>query len=626
MGIIRILDETTINQIAAGEVVERPASVVKELVENSVDAGATRIFISVKQGGKSFIQIRDNGCGMSREDALLSFEKHATSKIREIHVLFSIRSLGFRGEALSSIASVSQTTIVTRPRSGTLESDDYTGTTLFIDGGELKKVEEIGCPAGTTITVENLFFNVPARMKYLKKDRTELGHIIDVITSRALAYPEIFFELTHEGRRLILSPGTGDLLETISSVIGKTAARQMVELNYAGPKAEIRGYITKPSHTRANQKHIFLFINRRPVRSPHVVRAIREGLGSLFPPVRYPVGVIQLYIDPRELDVNIHPTKSEVKFQHKDDVFFGVVNAVKYALGGKDLSVKGTVRKDARKGAGGIPYSIKGELARQRQERMKVTETAVPYGGSENGHPSPGGAGKTVGVLKGKQARIDTGSQKRTISGLTRKLGTEDKYLDSSLPQMRPIGQIGNLFIVVETQEGMAVIDQHAAHERIMYERFRRDHREEPVKSQRLIEPISLELAPEEQEAVRAYQTLLGFLGFEIDAFGGNTFMVRTVPVVLGKHASPDTIYDIIDELVATGKVKTLEERKDEMLKLLACHSAIRGGEELSMPKIEALLEEMYAAENPFTCPHGRPTILQFPKSELEKQFKRTGF
>jgi len=631
MGRIRILDDSTVNQIAAGEVVERPASVVKELVENSIDAGATRIFISVKSGGKSFIQIGDNGCGMTREDALLAFEKHSTSKIQYIDDLITLHSLGFRGEALSSIASVSQTTLVTRAAPGTLDTDSYTGTKLIIDGGELKKVEEIGCPAGTTITVENLFFNLPARMKYLKSDRTELNHIIEIVKCRALAYPEVFFELSHEGRRLLLSPGSGELLETISSILGKTAAREMLGLNYSGPKAEVRGFVSKPSHTRANLKHIFLFINRRPVRSPHIIRAIREGFGNLLPQVRYPVGVIELYIDPKELDVNIHPTKSEVKFQYPDDVFFSVVNTIKYALGGKDLSIRTAPERGRGTGKGkgrgkGIPIEagVKGLFGKAGKAGMKVEETKTAYVPVHS--PPPPTHPALSKPIKGKQARIDAHTEEKGLTEITRKLESGERFIESALPQMRPLGQVNRMFIIAETREGMAIIDQHAAHERVMYERLKRDHRDEPVKSQRFIEPISLELAPEEQEAVKAYQALLAFLGFEIEAFGGNTFIVRTAPVVLGKHTAPETIYDIIDELVATGKVKGLDERKDDMLKLLACHSALRGGEELSMPRIEALLEELLTVENPFTCPHGRPTIIQLPKTELEKKFKRTGF
>ncbi|MCK4613460.1 MAG: hypothetical protein KAU14_01545, partial [Thermoplasmata archaeon] len=425
----------------------------------------------------------------------------------------------------------------------------------------------------------------------------------------------------HDGRRLLLSPGSGNLLETVSSMVGKTAAREMVELNYAGPRAEVRGLVSRPSHTRANQKQIFLFINRRPVRSPHIIRAIREGYGNLLPPVRHPVGVLKIFLDPKEMDVNIHPTKNEVKFQYPDDVFFSVVNAVKYALGGKDLSPKAIPGKAPVKGR-----RKRWEKAlfapRPTEERVKVAEDGAAYSPLR----PPAITQPTPTLVKEKQARIDAHARERSLSELTRKLETKERFVESSLPAMRPIGQVNKLFIIVETPDGMAIIDQHAAHEKVLYERFKKDYREEPVKSQRLIEPFSLELAPEEQEAVRAYQTLLGYLGFEIEAFGGNTFIVRTVPVVLGKLATPETVYDIIDELVASGKVKSLEERKDDMLKLLACHSAIRAGDELNMPRIEELLLEMYSLENPFTCPHGRPTIIQVPKKELERRFKRTGF
>ena len=702
MGMIRILDDATINQIAAGEVVERPSSVVKELIENSLDAGATRITITLKDGGKSYIQIRDNGSGMSREDARLAFEKHATSKIRDIEDIFTIVSLGFRGEALSSIASVSQTTLVTRAPPGTLDSDGYTGTKIVIEGGVIKKTEEIGCPAGTTITVENLFFNVPARLKYLKSDRTELNHVLSVVTERALAYPEVFFELSHEGRRLILSPGSGDLIETISSIIGKTAARQMMEVNFACSRARISGYISRPSHTRANQNHVHLFINRRPVRSPNIVRAIRDGFGTLLPPVRYPVGVIELTVDPSEIDVNIHPAKSAVKFQYPDDVQSCVTDAVRHAMKGKDLSVKASLATSGRKGSS---FLRKGLFTEAEKRRMKVAEARAKYtpahefpdpsdptptrlvkgqqiridqhGGREEGEGKEewkgemdgkreisGGYGK--GARDGKREREWKGKGemdgKREISGEygegagegngdrgwkeemegkeewegmggwegrgegRTRMATPISGTGSSIPFMRPVGQVGNLFIIVETEDGLAIIDQHAAHERVMYESLKRNHRDDPVKQQRLIEPISLELAPEEQEAVKTYRSILAFLGFEIDEFGGNTFMVRTVPVTLGKHITPETIYDIIDELVATGKVRGPEEQKDAMLKLLACHSAIRGGEELSMPRIEKLLEELLPLENPFTCPHGRPTIVRMTTKELEKKFKRTGF
>lgn len=613
MGRIRILDENTINQIAAGEVVERPASVVKELVENSIDAGATRIFISLKEGGKAFIQVKDNGVGMTREDALLSIEKHATSKINNIRDLERIRTLGFRGEALSSIASVSQLTMITRAAPKKLEEESLIGTRLVVEGGELKKVEEEGCPAGTTITVENLFFNVPARLKYLKSTRTELNHILQVVSERALSYPEILFEVQHEGRKLLFTPGSGKLLETISALMGRKAAGEMVELSYSGPRAEVRGFVSRPSYSRATQGQMHIFVNRRAVRSPHIIKAIREGYGNLLPPVRYPVAVVELFIDPAELDVNIHPTKSEVKFQYADDVFFSVVNAVKYALSGKDMSHRAallTDEKSIRKDKVETRYGIENKTLIKEPSLAPETARSMPI----------------TGLKKAKQVRIDAHAEKTSLGELARKLEKEERFVDSPLPAMRPLGQVNRLFIIAETKEGFVIIDQHAAHEKVLYERFLREYREEPVKCQRLIEPLSLELAPEEQEAVRAYQSLLAHIGFEIEGFGGNTFIVRTLPVVLGKNATPNTVYDIIDELVAWGKVKSLEERKDAMLKLLACHSAIRGGDELSLPQIEELLEEMYMLKNPFTCPHGRPTIIEVKKKELERRFKRTGF
>ena len=485
----------------------------------------------------------------------------------------------------------------------------------------MKSVEEIGCPLGTTITVENLFFNVPARLKYLKSDRTELNHILAIVTSRTLAYPEVQFELTHDGRRLIFTPGSGNRLETISSILGKTAARDMVELSFSHHRARVSGFISRPSYTRANHQHIHLFINRRPIRSPHIVRAIREGFGTLLPPVRFPAGVVDLTIDPKELDVNVHPAKTEVKFQYPEDVYSCVVKAVTRALRGRDLSVRTELgerspgRTISHQERPGSPGRVAEAAEQYDPSGPHAVEPATVPDPSHNPPHTP-----SIRLVTATQDRID-GIDPTTIPKTT-------SASISPVPTMKPIGQIANLFIIVETEDGLAIIDQHAAHERVMYERLKTAHAQagETVKHQRLIEPISLELAPEEKGAVERYHEFLEFLGFGIEEFGGNTYLVRTVPIVLGKHVTPKMVYDIIDELVATGSSTNLDERKDDMLKLLACHTAIRGGEELTMPKIEKLLGELLTIENPFTCPHGRPTILRLSTAELEKKFKRTGF
>ncbi len=561
---IRILSQETVNKISAGEVIERPASVVKELIENSLDAGATEISVEVKDGGRKAIVVRDNGRGMAEREVELAFEKHATSKIRCIEDLDDLRTLGFRGEGLSSIAAVAKLKVVTK-KHGSLE-----GTKLVIHGGEQVEHGSIGCPGGTTLEVHELFYNTPARRKYLKKTGTEFAHISEVVTRYALAYPKVKFELFHNGNELLFTPGTGGLEDNIKHIYGVETARKMVDVDVSGELLSVKGVLGKPEITRSTRDHIYTYVNKRYVNNPLLKDAVVEGYGTLLPKKRYPIVVLNIEIPGREIDVNVHPTKIKIRFLHRDSVKKEVSEAIKYALLEEDLVP--------------APKTVKVEMDESKDE-------------------------------------VKESDGRRTMQ---QRLEMEEKedVPRSKLSQMRVAGILHDSYIVVETPEGMAIIDQHAAHERINYERITK-LLEGDMDSQRLVSPINIELRAREAAILRANEALLKELGFDIQPFGRTTFRLIGLPVVLGEIQGKEIINSVLDELMAV-KGSSLEERKEEMIRYMACHSSVTAGDMLSIGIARDLLVELGRTENPYTCPHGRPTIVKFSRKEMDKWFKRT--
>ncbi|MCE8423390.1 MAG: DNA mismatch repair endonuclease MutL [Candidatus Methanoperedens sp.] len=576
MGKIHVLDESTINKIAAGEVIERPASVVKELIENSIDAGATDIRIEIEKSGKKLIRVTDNGCGMSREDAALSYIKHATSKIGSIEDIEKVTSMGFRGEALSSISSVAKVEIITKTR------NELSGTKVIIEGENLRNISDIGTADGTSITVKELFYNTPARKKYLRSDPAEMAHITDVVIKNALGHNDVSFSLTHNGIDIISSPSSG-LLDTVVHIYGQEIAREMVTINFKSRFAEIYGYISKPLLTRGRIDFQSIFINNRSVSSKSIGFAIRRGYDTLIPRGRFPVAVLKITVDPEEVDVNVHPAKREVRLSHEWEIADAVTNAVKKALLKENL----------------VP-DVKTPLQSTLYGTEPLTQTHVKE--NVSAFKAPG---------KDTERRL-----KRT-----ERFEVDEKININALPDIKVLGQVDSLYVIAAAKDGFTIIDQHAAHERILFEQVRGSTRKD---SQELLVPVNLDLDKKENILMKECIPFLEEFGFRISEFGPSSFAITAVPSVLGKLESPGLIHDIIADILSGGKIQDETGIFDRVTRSIACKGAIKAGASCSHDQMESLLKQLFRTENPYTCPHGRPTMVSLDRKELDKLFKRT--
>ncbi len=561
---IIVLSQETVNQISAGEVIERPASVVKELIENSLDAGADEITVEVGDGGKKYMIVKDNGVGMCSKEVELAFEKHSTSKIRCIDDLNDLDTLGFRGEGLSSIAAVAKVRVTAKTQ------DSIEGTEYVIHGGEKKHLRDVGCPQGTSVEVNDLFYNTPVRRKYLKKTGTEFAHISEVVTRYALAHPETRFVLFHNDNELLFTSKTDSLEENIKHIYGVDIARKMVMVDTSDDLLSVKGALSKPEISRSTRDHIYTYVNNRYVNNRLLKDAVTEGYGTLLPKKRYPITVLNIDIPGEDIDVNVHPTKIKIRFLNGDKVKEEVSRSVRYALLGDDLVPSPKTVVEEERGVKKEESEVKTEMT--RQQRLEL----------EEGNDVP----------------------------------------ESKLSQMRVIGILYDKYIITETSEGMAVIDQHAAHERINYEKIKKA-RGDRIDSQRLVSPVNIELRAREAAILRANEGLLNNLGFHIEPFGKTTFRVIGLPVVLGELQGKEIIHSILDELMAM-KGCDLDDRREEMIRYMACHSSVTAGDMLSVSSARDLLVELGRTDNPYTCPHGRPTIIRFSTKEIDKWFKRT--
>ncbi len=578
---ISVLEPVVANQIAAGEVVERPASVVKELVENALDAGATRIEVSVEDGGKRLIRVRDNGHGMGQEDAILCLQRHATSKIRHAEDLHNLRSLGFRGEALPSIASVSQFRLLTRPP----ESD--AGVEVVVEGGAVTEFNSVGCPVGTDLSVRNLFFNVPARLKFLKTASTELEHILGHLTAFALLHHEVSFRFEHNGRQVLSSPASADLLGSIATVLGAEVARAMLPVDLDAGTIRIRGYVGKPQLARANRTHQWTFVNGRPIRNRTLTHALYDGYHTLLMVGRHPVAVLVIEMDPGAVDVNVHPAKSEVRFSREWEVHNLLRRAVREALEGADL-----LAGDEASARGGPPAA-------------PVLPAQLPLG-----EPLPNATPGTVQATLFEP--LDDATEATEVAG-------------ERLPaRIRPLGQVANTYLVCDTDEGLLVIDQHALHERVLYEQLAAAESERGAARQLLAVPVSLQLSPREAQAVAGNLASLAELGFELEPFGGDSFLIRAVPAVLAHRDHDRVLRDVIDDLVASGHTRSYHQHRDFVLRTMACKAAVKAGDALAPEEITELLRLMRTVRVPYHCNHGRPTMFTISPEALERRFGRT--
>jgi DNA mismatch repair protein MutL len=604
MSKIKILPELLSNKIAAGEVVERPAAVVKELVENSLDAGSSRIVVDVAKGGRSLIRVSDNGTGMGHDDALLALERYATSKIFKDQDLFSINTLGFRGEALPSIAAVSRFNLTTRVASAD------SGTEIVVEGGKIINVSEVGAPTGSMVTVRQLFFNTPARRKFLKTIGTEMGHIADMVARIALGHPAVQLRLTHNEKIVQNWSVASGLFDRVVDVLGNDLKNSLHAVEFQNDGISVSGWISSPRVTRRTSRAIFIYVNGRFVRDRIVQHALFEGYSQRLVKGQFPVAVIYINLPFDAVDVNVHPTKNEVRFARPRDVHEAVRRAVAQTLHEVDLPqwrpANYTTDRQAA-AAGGISEAARKEFGMRKAEGGKK--------GSEFGSPH----------LAPRDSQLETRNPQLVTRNPQRATRTTQHAIwdKEGFSSMRVIGQFHNTYIVCESEGGLILIDQHAAHERVLYEQFSARSTGAPKSAQRLLVPETVELGYREAGVLEKMIPELKDIGLDIEPFGGNTFVVKAVPVLLAGREIKPVLIEIVEKITEIGSAPGFAKALDQSRMVMACHGAIRANQALSGAQIKGLLSQLDGCHNPSHCPHGRPTWIHWDMRSLDKSFKR---
>lgn len=670
---IQVLDQSTINQIAAGEVVERPASVVKELMENAIDAGSTAITVEIRQGGIGFIRITDNGCGIKKEELPLAFLRHSTSKIRTAEDLLTVSSLGFRGEALSSIAAVSQVELITKT------SGSLTGSRYRIEGGEEIGLEEIGAPDGTTFISRNLFFNTPARRKFLKTETTEGAHVADLVEKIALSHPEISIRFIVNNQSRLHTSGNHNLKDIIYTVYGREIAANLLPVEVSNGIVKISGFIGKPVIARGNRNFENYFINGRYIKSGLVSKAIEDGYKSYMMQHKYPFTLLHLTVEPEFIDVNVHPSKMELRFKDGENMYRVICQAVMDALSGKELIPNVSLmsereereleKKETAAAGSPIPGSGMSEPVKnargpepfehRRMEAMGIREERPAYGEKKQEskwilppkpltrelpperaqaqQPNETGAGAMPAALEEK-APETTGAAlaaKKAVpaekeaplaekEALPKQMEMFDNRLlsETARKRHRLIGQVFETYWLVEYDGSLYIIDQHAAHEKVLFEKNFASLKTREYTSQLVSPPIILTLSLQEADLLKRHMKVFTDIGFEIEPFGGNEYAVRAVPDNLFSLAKKDLLMELIDGLSDESMGKNVESIYDRIA-TMSCKAAVKGNNELSFAEADKLIDELLKLENPYNCPHGRPTIVAISKYEMEKKFKR---
>ena len=628
MGKIKILSADVANKIAAGEVVERPASVIKELIENAVDAGSTSIRVEIRAGGKRLIHVSDNGSGMEREDALLALERHATSKVNRIEDLECIQTFGFRGEALASIASVSQFELLTRT------ADALEGTKVSVEGGVFRSVQESGCSPGTHMSINNLFYNVPARLKFLKTDTTEMNHVTNQVTWAALAHPNIHFSLTHNGRSILDVRACDSHLERVRLLYGKEFADNLIEFTEELPDLKIYGLLGKPEFTKPNREYQLFFLNQRPIRSRIIGAALTEALDAMVAKGRQPVALLFLTLEPETVDVNVHPAKIEVRFRNERTIYSGIVRILRNAVhkakyipkietpaeptqSEEDAETRDTSIQQRISTPRHIP-TARGQRATTPVARTQRTETPpVPT-------QEVGDGEQETEIIDASAVQAPSTPTEIVVQPPQQEIpdGVNLSLLDFEDVQLKT--NLFKTYIVAEAGDKIFFIDQHVAAERVLYERFVNQMQAEGIPVQGLLLPVTLEATPQQLSTLKVHGDIFNKLGFDLEEFGGNTILIRAIPSPLPTRVAAQTITDLLDKLPEAPHTEVqLPEAIDNALITLACKSAVKAGDTLDTKEMINLIKELSEAKLPFNCPHSRPIIVEMGRDELERRFHR---
>lgn len=661
MANIQVLDQITIDKIAAGEVIERPASIIKELVENAIDAGASAVTVEIKEGGISFIRITDNGCGIPKEEVPLAFLRHSTSKIRSVDDLTTVASLGFRGEALSSIAAIAQVELITKTK------DEVTGTRYRIEGGAEKAIEDTGAPDGTTFLVHQIFYNTPARRKFLKTPMTEASHVSELMTRLALSHPEVSIQFINNGQEKLHTSGNGKLKDIVYHVFGRDIANNLLETNERIDGIQVQGFIGKPIISRGNRNYENYFINGRYVKSNIIAKAIEDAYKDFTMQHKYPFTVLHFTMDGTDLDVNVHPTKMELRFSNQQGVYNFVYNALKQTLSEpeliprvelpetKEVPVKAEkiverkqeqpmtpVREERKppvieeeKNLDYFMKKMRERVTAYHQQALEVKPTPQPSVVQESVNYEALPASQPVTVNEPAPEQLTVAKEpmsEQAVATREKKSVVIEKQLDffeeklltkKAVQEYKIIGQLFETYWLVEFHEQLYIIDQHAAHERVLYEKTLRGMKDREFTSQYLSPPIILNLSMQEEETLNTHMDIFTNIGFEIEPFGGDSYAIRAVPDNLFSIAKKELFTEMLDQLVDGIHSSLAPDIVAEKVASMSCKAAVKGNSRLSAAEVETLIGELLELENPYHCPHGRPTIIAMTKRELEKKFKR---
>lgn len=643
MAKIQLLDQKTIDNIAAGEVIERPASVVKELVENAVDAKANAVTVEIKDGGMTLIRVTDNGIGIPKDQVKTAFLRHATSKIRSVEDLLSVSSLGFRGEALSSISAVAQVELVTKT------AESFSGVSYKIYGGEEEAFDDIGAPDGTTFLVKNLFYNTPARRKFLKSATTEAGYVEQMMVHIALSHPEISFKFIHNNKNKIYTSGNGKVKDIIYHIYGRDVAGALIPLEAQNEDVKVTGFVAKPYVSRGNRNYESYFINGRYIKSSIIYKAIEEGYRTFTMKHRYPFVCLDFKIDQELLDVNVHPTKMEIRFRNGREIYELVVDAVRAALLQKDL-VQDVLRETPKKKELPKTKEVKKpepfEVNRRKEEVQKVDQQgqgvqqqvekqrqAVQQQIEKPSHPvkkTLTASESSKNTKKPTYAGLNYNTQKKEfpqyktdeLSSNQMTLREDPVFSVQARPDRKILGQLFKTYWLIEYEDQLFIMDQHAAHEKVNYERLMKNFKEKEIYSQRLEPPMVVTVSMTEAEALTRYKDAFAGLGFTIESFGGNEYCIREVPANLYGIGERDLFMELLDAVSQENATLDTEVIASKIA-TMACKMSIKGNQRVSLMEVEHLLDELMKLENPYQCPHGRPTIIKMSKYEIDKKFKR---